>query len=71
MEGKSTKLTEPVDPKLIDGALRFFSNSSDSLNNEVHLAIAIAKQSGMRAGDILRLRGRDIRVSTNTEYHYA
>ena len=66
MEGKSTKLTEPVDPKLIDGALQFFANSPDNLSNEVHLAIAIAKQSGMRAGDILRLRGRDVRINTDT-----
>ena len=61
-EGKSTKLTEPADPAVIDQALKFFSVADFSLANEVHFIIAIAKQSGMRAGDILRLKGRDLSI---------
>ena len=61
-EGKATKLTEPADPKIIDQALKYFSNADISLANEVHFIIAIAKQSGMRAGDILRLKGRDLTI---------
>ena len=61
-EGKSTKLTEPADPRTIDSALEYFASTDVPLANELHFIIAVAKQSGMRAGDILRLKGRDLSI---------
>ena len=63
--GKCTNLTPPASPSAIDCLLRLIADERSDESRKVHFILCVAKQSGARAGDILRIKRSQVKIKDN------